>query len=282
MPLVDGPDVRLSYRVVGDGEPVTLLHGFTLSGSSWREVMARMPKRWMWIVPDLRGHGDTRMAAGAPCTMDACTADLEMLWNSLGVTSSHVVGYSMGGRLALHVATSLTERVRSLLTLGAHAGLDADARIARQQGDRALAAKLEAVGIEPFVNYWSAQPMFAGLERRGATFTARVRAERLANRPEDLAASLHGMGAGAMTPLWDELPRITCLCTFVAGEDDIAYVATARRLAAAVPDGRVELIAHAGHAAHMERPAAFAKVLTGHLDRGAIDAGSSTSSLTSA
>lgn len=282
MPIVDGPDVSLSYRVTGEGEPVTLLHGFTLNGHSWSEVIARMPRRWQWIVPDLRGHGETRIAAGAPCTMDACTADLAMLWNSIGVTSSHVVGYSMGGRLALHVATSLPERVRSLLTLGAHAGLDANARVARRQGDEALAARLEANGIEPFVNYWSAQPMFAGLERRGSAFTAQLRAERLANRPDGLAASLRGMGAGAMTPLWDELPRITFPCTFAAGEDDAPYVAAARRMAAAVPSSRVVLIPRAGHAAHMERPAAFAKVLADHLERGAVDAGSSTSSLTSA
>lgn len=282
MPIVDGSDVSLSYRVTGVGEPVTLLHGFTLNGRSWRETIARMPRRWMWIVPDLRGHGDTRTKPGAPCTMDACTADLEMLWDSLGVTSSHVVGYSMGGRLALHVATRLPERVRSLLTLGAHAGLDGNARMARRQGDEALAAKLEADGIEPFVNYWSAQPMFAGLERRGSNFMARLRAERLANRPSGLAASLRGMGAGAMAPLWDDLPAIACPCTFVAGEDDVPYVAAAGRLAAAVPQGRVELISHTGHAAHMERPAAFAKVLADHLARGAVDAGSSTSSLTSA
>lgn len=282
MPTVDGPDVTLSYRVIGEGEPVTLLHGFTLNGRSWNEVIARMPRRWMWIMPDLRGHGDTRTAAGAPCTMDACSADLEMLWSSIGITSTHVVGYSMGGRLALHVATSLPERVRSLLTLGAHAGLDADARVARRQGDEALAARLEANGIEPFVNYWSAQPMFAGLERRGSAFTARLRAGRLANRPEGLAASLRGMGAAAMTPLWDELPRITAPSTFVAGEGDATYAAAARRLAAAVPHSRVVLIPRAGHAAHMERPAAFAKVLADHLERGAVDAGSTASSLTSA
>ena len=282
MPIVDGPDVSLSYRVWGEGEPVTLLHGFTLNGRSWREVIARMPKRWTWIAPDLRGHGETRTAPGAPCTMESCTTDLQMLWDSLGITSSHVVGYSMGGRLGLHVATRLPERVRSLLTLGAHAGLDPNARIARRQGDEALASKLEADGIEPFVNYWSAQPMFAGIERRGSTFTARLRAERLANRPEGLAASLRGMGAGAMTPVWEDLPRVTCRCTFVAGEDDAPYVAAARRLAAAVPDGRVVLIPGAGHAAHMERPAAFARVLADHLERGAVDAGSSTSSLTSA
>lgn len=261
-------------------EAVTLLHGFTLNGTTWNDLTSRMrDAKWSWIAPDLRGHGAAPLT---PCTMDDCASDLVALWDRLGVERTHLVGYSMGGRLALHVATRLPERVQSLLTIGAHAGLEGDARAARRQADGAMAARLESSGIEPFVNYWSAQPMFAGLERRGASFNSRLRAVRLANVPAGLACSLRGMGAGAMTPLWDQLPHIEIPCTFVAGEDDTPYVAAAHRLAAAVSEGRVELIPRAGHAAQMERPAAFAKVLADHLDRGAIDAGSSTSSLTSA
>jgi 2-succinyl-6-hydroxy-2,4-cyclohexadiene-1-carboxylate synthase len=260
---------------------ITLLHGFTLAGASWDEVVSKMPGA-RCVAPDLRGHGRSWRERGIECTMDACTHDLEMLWDRLGVTSSHVVGYSMGGRLALHVATRLPERVRSLLTIGAHAGLEGDAREARRQADEALAARLEVGGIEPFVNYWSAQPMFAGLERRGAGFTARVRALRLANDPAGLAASLRGMGAGAMEPVWGDLPKLQIPCTFVAGEHDAAFVAAARRLGAAVAGSHVELIPRAGHAAQMERPAAFLRVLQAHLARSAVDTDSPTSSLTSA
>ena len=101
MVILDGRDVQLSYFVTGEGMPVTLLHGFTLSGRSWQEVISKMPEGWMWIVPDLRGHGETRTKPGAPCTMDACSGDLEMLWDHLAVERTHLVGYSMGGRLAL-------------------------------------------------------------------------------------------------------------------------------------------------------------------------------------
>ena len=260
-------------------EAVTLLHGFTLAGKSWDDLTSRMPSRWNWIAPDLRGHGTHPVT---PCTMDDCAADLVALWDRLGVERSHVVGYSMGGRLALHVATSLPERVQSLLTIGAHAGLDGDARAARRQSDEALAWKVENDGIEPFINYWSAQPMFAGLERRGATFNVRLRALRLASDPAGLACSLRGMGAGAMRPLWDELPGIRVPATFVAGELDAPFAASARRLAAAVPGSRVVLIPQAGHAAQMERPTAFTRVLQDHLARNAVDSGSATSSVTSA
>src|SRR5438874_8320443 len=255
VPVVDGDDVSLNYAVAGDGEPVTLLHGFTLNGQSWRELVNRMPPGWQWLMPDLRGHGATRISPGAPVTMDACTHDLEMLWNHLGIERSHLVGYSMGGRLAVHVAVRLPERTRSLLTIGAHAGLDESARAGRRQGDEALAERAERYGVEPFVNYWQAQPLFAGIERRGAAYQAQLRAQRMANRSDGLAASLRGMGAGAMEPLWDEIGGLAMPCTFAAGEEDAAYVASARRLAAAVSGSRLEIVPRAGHAVHMQRPA---------------------------
>ena len=64
MGLLEGSDVRLNYEVIGEGSPITLLHGFTQSGRSWNEVMSLMPSGWKWVVPDLRGHGETRVR---PC-----------------------------------------------------------------------------------------------------------------------------------------------------------------------------------------------------------------------
>jgi 2-succinyl-6-hydroxy-2,4-cyclohexadiene-1-carboxylate synthase len=188
-----------------------------------------------------------------------------MLWDHLGITRTHLVGYSMGGRLALYVAVIDPERLLSLLTIGAHAGLEEEAREGRRRGDEALAQRIEADGLEAFVNYWSSLPLFAGLERRGPSFVAQLRAERMGNTVAGLAASLRGMGAGVMAPLWDQLARITVPCTFVAGQLDHGYVASARRLAAAVPNGRVEVVLRAGHTVHQERPDAFAHVLANHL-----------------
>jgi 2-succinyl-6-hydroxy-2,4-cyclohexadiene-1-carboxylate synthase len=263
--ILEGRDVRLSYSVSGEGPPVTLLHGFTQSGRSWLEVISRMPAGWMWIMPDLRGHGETQTAPDAPCSMDACTRDLEMLWDHLGVTRSHLVGYSMGGRLALHVAARRPQRILSLLTIGAHAGLEEEAREGRRRGDAALAKRIEEEGLEAFVNYWTSQPLFAGLERRGPAFVAQVRAGRLSNRVAGLVCSLLGMGAGTMEPVWDDLAHLDVPCTFVAGQLDHGYVASARRLAATVPKGRIEIVPRAGHTVHQERPDAFARVLATHL-----------------
>jgi 2-succinyl-6-hydroxy-2,4-cyclohexadiene-1-carboxylate synthase len=277
--ILDGKDVRLNYFVSGEGSPVTLLHGFTQSGRSWRELISKMPDGRQWIVPDLRGHGETQIAHDTPCSMDGCLSDLERLWDHLSIERTHLVGYSMGGRLALHVAVHRPRRVLSLLTIGAHAGLDEDAREGRRRGDESLAERIEHDGIEAFVHYWGGLPLFAALERRGPAYVAQVHAERLQNHVAGLACSLRGMGAGVMEPLWDELQSVTVPCTFVAGQLDHGYVASARRLAAAVPNGRVEIVLRAGHAVHQERPDAFAHVLAAHL--AAATTGVSASSSTS-
>jgi 2-succinyl-6-hydroxy-2,4-cyclohexadiene-1-carboxylate synthase len=263
--ILEGEDVRLSYFVTGEGTPVTLLHGFTQNGRSWLEVISRMPAGYRWIVPDLRGHGETRTRPGALCSMDACTEDLVMLWDHLGIEKTHLAGYSMGGRLALHIAATKSRRIASLLTIGAHAGLDDDAREGRRRGDEALAERIENDGLEAFVKHWSSLPLFAGLERRGPAFVAQVRAERMTNHVAGLACSLRGMGAGVMEPVWERLAHVIFPCTFVAGQLDHGYVSSARRLAASVPNGRVEVVPRAGHTVHQERPDAFAHLLAAHL-----------------
>ena len=263
--ILEGADVRLNYFVTGEGEPVTLLHGFTQSGRSWQEVISAMPAGWRFMVPDLRGHGETRLRPGATCSMEACATDLEMLWGHLGIELTHLVGYSMGGRLAIHVAARHPDRLLSLVTIGAHAGLEREAREGRKLDDEALAERIEKDGVEAFVNYWAGLPLFAGLERRGPSFVARLRTERLKNTVAGLTASLRGMGAGVMQPVWDELGRVTVPCTFVAGQLDHGFVAYARRLAASVPNGRIEIVPRAGHAVHQERPEAFTRVLAAHL-----------------
>jgi 2-succinyl-6-hydroxy-2,4-cyclohexadiene-1-carboxylate synthase len=225
-----------------------------------------MPAGWMWIVPDLRGHGATQTLNGSPCSMDACTGDLEMLWDHLGVERTHLAGYSMGGRLALDLAARRPQRILSLLTIGAHAGLEPEGREGRRLGDEALAERIEKGGVEAFVNYWESLPMFAGIARRGPSFVAQVRADRLDNHAAGLACSLRGMGAGAMEPVWDDLAHVTFPCTFVAGQLDHGYVASARRLAATVAQSRVEIVPHAGHSVHQERPDALARVLLSHLE----------------
>jgi 2-succinyl-6-hydroxy-2,4-cyclohexadiene-1-carboxylate synthase len=262
--------VRLAFEVAGDGsvgaEPVTFLHGFSQGGAAWREVVELLPEgRFKCVMVDLRGHGASQLPPGAPHTLEACTGDLVGLWDHLEMESVHLVGYSMGGRLALFAASRHPDRVRSLVTIGAHAGLDGPERQQRRRADEELATRIEQEGMEWFVDNWQALPMLRGLERRGTSYLAALRALRLRNRPRGLASSLRGMGPGVCEPFWPDLGRITCPATFVAGGEDQRYAQLARRLSESVPNGRSVVVEGSGHSVHMEKPQIFAELLVNHL-----------------
>jgi 2-succinyl-6-hydroxy-2,4-cyclohexadiene-1-carboxylate synthase len=163
-----------------------------------------------------------------------------------------VVGYSMGGRLALHAA--LDSAFAGLVVVGASAGIsDADERRRRREADLELADWIEAHSIDEVVARWERNPVFAS---QSPGLVDSQRAGRLAHSPGALARLLRSAGQGALDPIWDELPRLAMPVLALAGENDSTYRAAADRIASLVPRGRSDVIAGAGHAAHLEAPEA--------------------------
>jgi 2-succinyl-6-hydroxy-2,4-cyclohexadiene-1-carboxylate synthase len=262
--LVDAAGVRLHALVEGEGSPVVLLHGFTGACESMADLAQRLRSRHRVVCVDLVGHGlsDAPRERSA-YTMEACTAQLAAVSAALA-PAAHWLGYSMGGRAALALAVRHPERVRSLLTIGASAGLrTAEERAARIRDDEALAGVIERDGLEKFVDRWMALPLFAGQARLGAHALAQAREQRLRNRPHGLANSLRGMGAGAQPPLHAALARLAAPACFAAGAQDAKFRAIAAELAAIAPRGQARTVPGAGHAAHLEAPDAFAALALG-------------------
>jgi 2-succinyl-6-hydroxy-2,4-cyclohexadiene-1-carboxylate synthase len=169
-------------------------------------------------------------------------------------------GYSMGGRIALHVALAAPRRVARLVLIGATAGLEDDAeRAARRARDEALAARIEQGTIEEFARTWRAQPLFAD---DPAWVAELAQADYLRNEPAALAAVLRGLGTGVMTPAWDRLGELTMPVTLIVGERDAKYRDLAERMAAKLPGARVAVVPEAGHAVHLEAPEAVVELIT--------------------
>jgi 2-succinyl-6-hydroxy-2,4-cyclohexadiene-1-carboxylate synthase len=225
---------------------VVLLHGFTQTRQSWRRTVAALGGRYRAIAPDLPGHGSASQRR--PASFSACVAYVR----AIGGDSFGLVGYSMGGRIALAAAVALPSHVRRLVLVGASPGIaDPAERQARRRLDDALADRIEAIGVEAFAREWGAQELFAGQDERVA---AAAHADRLRNDPFGLAAALRGMGTGVMEPLWDRLGGLAIPVTLVVGERDAKFSAVADDMAARLPDARVVVVAGAGHAVQLERP----------------------------
>jgi 2-succinyl-6-hydroxy-2,4-cyclohexadiene-1-carboxylate synthase len=188
---------------------LVLLHGFTQTGRSWAPVAAALDQRYRCFMPDLPGHGDA--SERRPATFGAVTAYLAALKPQRFV----LCGYSMGGRLALHAALAMPSRVERLVLIGASPGIaDASEREERRRRDAELADRIEAIGLEAFVDEWGALPLFA-TQPRGVAEAART--DRLRSTAPGLAAALRGMGTGTMEPLWDRLAELPMPVTLVVG-----------------------------------------------------------------
>lgn len=247
----------------GSGPAALLLHGFTGSKKSWSALFPLLEGRFRLLAVDLPGHGES----GAPASpqryrMEEVAADLAELVRELAGEPVHLLGYSMGGRLALFFALQYPELVRSLALESASPGLEGEAeREARRAADEALAERIEAQGVEAFVAEWERLPLFASQASLPEEVRRALRIQRLRNRPEGLAGSLRGMGTGAQPSLWGRLPELRPRTLLVAGTLDEKFSALNRRMAEAIPTARPELVPGAGHSVHLERPLEYAKLL---------------------
>jgi 2-succinyl-6-hydroxy-2,4-cyclohexadiene-1-carboxylate synthase len=230
----------------GAGPRVVLLHGFGQTARCWGPLAPALTRDHEVIRLDAPGHGgSSAVAADLPTTGRLAAAT--------GGTAVYL-GYSMGARMALHVATEAPEAVRALVLLGGTPGIEDDAeRTARHRADLDLAERIRSGGVPAFVDHWLALPMFSGLPPE-----ARFVDERRRNTAEGLATSLELAGTGAQAPLWSSLAAIDLPVLVVAGADDRKYAAIAERTAAAIgPNATAALVPNAGHSAHLERPARF-------------------------
>lgn len=226
----------------GETPPLVLAHGFTQNARCWGGfgdlLAARRPVRPV----DVAGHGSSPPVA-----------DLAAAARQLGLDGGWgpYLGYSLGGRVALHLALIQPDLVRALVLIGAHPGIeDDDDRRRRRRADDTLADRLEAIGLEAFLDEWLAQPLFAGLDRR-----ADQRAARLDNDPAALAQVLRRLGTGRQVPLWSRLGALTVPVLYIAGGEDETYRRIGRQFVAGVgPTARLAVIDGVGHAAHLEAP----------------------------
>jgi len=236
----------LATRTRGSGRRLVFVHGFTQTSRSWERIadhfVAAGPRRYEVALVDLPGHGGS----------GAVRADLRRTADLLASTTGEAtyVGYSLGGRVCLHLALMYPHIVDRLVLLGATPGIvDDDERAQRRQADELLAQRILEIGVDAFVDEWSALALFHGL-----VLDDDERADRRRNTAAGLADSLRLCGAGTQLSLWDRLVELNMPVLAMAGALDTKFVPVAERIAASVPDGAFGEIHDAGHAAHLQQP----------------------------
>lgn len=233
-----------------DRPPLILLHGFTQTSRSWDPFIECLAPHWTVIRVDLPGHGRSAHA----------DAVLPQIANLVSETCGQGIylGYSMGGRVALHIALRYPHLTPQLVLIGATPGIvDAEERAIRRQADDELATSIERNGVPTFINQWLANPMFAGLPKTKTDIDERNR-----NTAVGLATSLRHAGTGTQDSLWGQLTSLPMPVTLIVGAEDHKFANIAEQMAREIgPHAKRYLIADSGHTAHLEQPAAVASII---------------------
>ncbi len=239
---------------------VVALHGFTGSGADFDPLRACLTPLTALDTPDLPGHG----SKGPQRQIADYSLSTHMDAISEAVTAEQVtlIGYSLGGRLALHWAIAHPRRIRRLILIGASPGLASpEERDERRLGDATLAEFIRTRGQEAFFKYWHNQTFFQPMLRLPKEQLDPILTRRDQNDPEGLALSLENVGTGTLPSLWHRLEEIRFPVDLVTGEHDEKFTRLAHEMGAHLPKARHSLIEGAGHAVHLEKPADLAMLL---------------------
>jgi 2-succinyl-6-hydroxy-2,4-cyclohexadiene-1-carboxylate synthase len=248
--------VSLHVEVRGSGPPLVLLHGFTQTARLWGTFGDLLAKHFTLIGIDLPGHAGS--AAVQADLLESAELVAEAVRGAIGDAPVNLLGYSLGARVALHVALGHGGLpLRRVVLIGATGGIeDGEARRRRQLADEATATALESSGdVDAFIEQWVSGPMFARLGQ------AAQQDERRRNSAAGLASSLRLAGTGTQDPLWDRLGAVHTPVLALAGTDDSRFAAHALRLAGLMPNGTSTLVPGGGHAVHLAQPAGTARLV---------------------
>ncbi len=258
-----------SFGAVQGGKPghpaILFLHGFLGSKNDWDNIRPAFEDSFHTIAIDLPGHGETAVADDSLFRMENCAAGLVKWLDDAGISSCHVAGYSMGGRLAFYLAITYPERFASVVLESTSPGLKtSDEREIRRTHDAELARKLETIELESFLREWYSQPLFESLRRDEQSFEQLYR-RRLNNDPSGLARSLRYMGTGTQASLWERLLEMRSPSLLITGEQDTKFVGIAEEVSRLCPSAEMRIISNCGHNVHAEQPAEFIRTVKSFL-----------------
>ena len=237
---------------------VMLLHGF-LGGPEFLDVLARLHGPISPFSPALYGHTGRLEPKPLP-SFEAETDRLACaIEDRFGSAPVHLVGYSLGGRLALSLLVRAPALFCSATLISARRGLDTPAeREHRLLADAHWARCLRTLPLSRFLDAWEKQTIFAPMHRVAPDKLRTLREQRLKHDPEALAQALIGLSLSRMPSYAGDIAHISVPVTLVSGSLDEKFVALGRDLASRLPNGRFVVVNGAGHNVPIERPDAVA------------------------
>lgn len=257
------PAITIGSR---DNPVVVFLHGFLGDAQDWLDVANCLAEKYYCILPDLPGHGQNSFLPPPPLMLSSLAADLFHTLKAQEIHTYFMVGYSMGGRLALQFTLLYPQQVIRLVLESSSPGIEeSSARIQRQELDQQRAAQIIQTGLPAFLKTWYAAPLFSSLTER-PELLASILDRRQRMSPKSAARIIDELSPGRQPSLWLQLKKVLMPVLVLAGELDRKYAAEARLVAGNIPDARLALAPGAGHVVHLETPEWIAGQLKAFLN----------------
>ncbi|NJO40336.1 MAG: 2-succinyl-6-hydroxy-2,4-cyclohexadiene-1-carboxylate synthase [Cyanobacteria bacterium RU_5_0] len=233
--------------------PILFLHGFMGDCREFNEVMSLLSNQFYCLAVDLPGHGKSQTSDDDQDYIMQKTANgLIRFLDALDIKNSFLLGYSMGGRLALYLTLHFPNYFSKVVLESASPGLKTQAeRIKRIESDRTLAQELETEEFSAFLAKWYNQPLFASLKKHPAF--EKLLKSRLQNHPFNLAKSLRYLSTGCQPSLWKKLEQNTISILLLVGEFDTKFVNINSEMASLCKSATLEIVDQCGHTIHFEQ-----------------------------
>jgi 2-succinyl-6-hydroxy-2,4-cyclohexadiene-1-carboxylate synthase len=234
------------------------------SGEDWLPVAEQLSQNFYCLLPDLPGHGDTPLDASPG--YETWSAALKGVLLDLEIERACLVGYSLGGRLALYFSLSYPEMVSQLVLESANPGIsDPLERQQRATRDADLSARILEEGLDSFLSTWYDLPLFSSLEHH-SDLKAELCQQRAQQSPQSMAAVLQALGPGLQPDLSARLPEIQVPTLLIAGHLDHKYTRIIHEMNQVIPNSQMFLLEGCGHNVHRECPARYLEELWRWLD----------------
>lgn len=241
--------------------PLVFLHGFLGDGRDFQDIMTALESQFYCLAIDLPGHGQTRIQDDhLEHSMVEIASGVIQCLDALNIPKCTLVGYSLGGRLALYLALHFPDYFSRVVLESASPGLKTAAeRRQRLHHDWVLAHALETEEFSDFLDRWYRQPLFTTICSHPAF--EQLWARRLCNDPLQLAASLRCLSTGRQPSLWERLSANQVPMLLLAGERDQKFVDINREMVNLGNCMAVKIVEDCGHNIHFEQPTRYAQIL---------------------
>ena len=246
---------NLYYNLEGKGLPLLLIHGFTGSNKSF-DILSKYLQQYFKIIRiDLVGHGESMSYKESEYSFENSINSINEIIEKLYLQMVNVLGYSLGGRTAMHLASVFQNKINKLILCSSTYGLDnQEEKKKRIYSDQKLINLLEEKGIVDFVNYWESIPLWESEKKLPLEKRMKNRRIRLENNPIGLALNLKHQGQGKQKNLLHELKKINNSTLILYGENDEKYKNLSKKLTKSIRNSKSVMVPESGHNIILENP----------------------------